>query len=105
MLGQQQWEARSPSGAREGTASRRPRVTWSLTARRCAVACSSRPGSRTRSAAASSLLDPHRAWLAECAPQVNHSARILWQAPRAQRGFTGRYVGKRGLSTALIIQA
>jgi hypothetical protein len=37
-------------------------------------------------------LDAHRQWMAERAPEVNYSARILWQELRAQRGFDGSYV-------------
>ncbi|NMG77282.1 IS21 family transposase [Aromatoleum diolicum] len=38
-----------------------------------------------------SVLDAHRAWLVERAPQVNYSARILYQELCGQRGFTGSY--------------
>jgi transposase len=38
------------------------------------------------------VLDAHRQWLTERAPEVNYSARILWQELRAQRGFAGSYV-------------
>jgi transposase len=37
------------------------------------------------------MLDAHRAWLVERAPQVHYSARILWQELRGQRGFAGCY--------------
>lgn len=37
------------------------------------------------------LLDEHRAWLVERAPQVNYSARILHQELRLERGFGGCY--------------
>jgi transposase len=37
------------------------------------------------------LLDDHQQWLAGRAPQVNYSARILYQELKAQRGFTGSY--------------
>ena len=37
------------------------------------------------------VLDAHRSWLVERAPQVNYSARILYQELCAQRGFTGSY--------------
>jgi len=39
----------------------------------------------------STLLDAHRAWLLERAPQVGYSARILWQELRTQRNFAGCY--------------
>ena len=38
-----------------------------------------------------SLLEPHRAWLAERAPRVNYSARILHQELCRDRGFAGCY--------------
>jgi transposase len=37
------------------------------------------------------LLTPHAAWLAQRAPQVDYSARILFQELRAERGYTGGY--------------
>lgn len=37
------------------------------------------------------VLDAHRAWIVERAPQVNYSARILHQELRSQRGFAGSY--------------
>lgn len=44
-----------------------------------------------RQARGATVLDAHRAWLAERAPQVNYSARILHQELRGQRGFAGSY--------------
>jgi transposase len=44
-----------------------------------------------RAAAADTLLSPHAAWLAERAPQVHFSARILFQELCADRGYTGGY--------------
>lgn len=40
---------------------------------------------------APTMLDAHRAWLVERAPQVHYSARILWQELRSLRGFGGCY--------------
>ena len=37
------------------------------------------------------MLDVHRQWLAERAPQVHYSARILHQELRSQRGWAGSY--------------
>lgn len=37
------------------------------------------------------LLDGHRSWLAERAPQVHYSARILYQELTRERGFQGCY--------------
>jgi transposase len=44
-----------------------------------------RPGKRE------ALLDGHRAWIEQRAPQVGYSARILYQELRAQHGFKGCY--------------
>lgn len=44
-----------------------------------------------REAASDTLLGPHQAWLVERAPQVHHSARILYQELCAERGYTGGY--------------
>ena len=44
-----------------------------------------------RKAAGSTLLEPHRGWLAERAPQVHYSARILYQELTRERGFGGCY--------------
>ncbi|NMG30374.1 IS21 family transposase [Aromatoleum evansii] len=48
-----------------------------------------RPYRREKSA--ETVLDAHRAWLLERAPQVRYSARILYQELCAQRGFAGSY--------------
>ena len=50
-----------------------------------------------RAPAAETLLSPHQAWLAERAPAVNYSARILFQELRATRGYsaTSRIFGSR----------
>ena len=44
-----------------------------------------------REAAAATLMSAHTAWLAERAPQVRYSARILFQELSAARGYTGGY--------------
>ena len=44
-----------------------------------------------REAPVATLLDVHRAWLLERAPQVHYSARILYQELTRERGFTGCY--------------
>jgi transposase len=91
VLGQQQWEAvheRHKSGlsisaiARECDLDRK-------TVRTCLQQACWRPYHRTNAASA---LDAHREWLTARAPEVNYSARILWQELRAQRGFEGSYV-------------
>ncbi|MEJ7669495.1 MAG: hypothetical protein WKH97_12315 [Casimicrobiaceae bacterium] len=40
---------------------------------------------------AETVLSAHRAWLEERAPEVNYSARILFQELRATRGYEGGY--------------
>jgi transposase len=44
-----------------------------------------------REAPGPTLLDQHRDWLAERAPQVHYSARILFQELSRERGFLGCY--------------
>lgn len=44
-----------------------------------------------RESGSKTLLSPHQAWLAERAPQVGYSARILYQELVAQRGYPGGY--------------
>jgi transposase len=44
-----------------------------------------------RKAASSTLLEAHQAWLAERAPKVHYSARILYQELTRERGFGGCY--------------
>lgn len=54
-------------------------------------------------------LDAHRTWLADRAPQVGFSARVLFQELRSQRGFTGSYeavkVAVRPLRSAATVAA
>jgi len=88
MLGQQQWEAvhmRQARGESISTIAREMDLDRK-TVRTCLQQSAWKP---YRRATAASLLDEHRAWLAERAPQVNYSARILWQELRTQRGFEG----------------
>jgi len=91
VLGQQQWEAVQQRRARGQSISAIARELEldRKTVRSCLKQESWQPYRRLP---ASSVLDEHRAWLVERAPQVNFSARILWQELRAQRGFTGSYV-------------
>lgn len=91
VLGQQQWEAVHERRARGQSISAISRE-FDLdrkTVRGCLQQASWEP---YRRAEAGSLLDAHRAWLAQRAPQVNYSARILWQELRSQHGFAGSYV-------------
>jgi DNA replication protein DnaC/transposase len=91
VLAQQQWEAvheRRARGQNISAISRELELDRK-TVRSCLRQASWQP---YRRAEAASVLDAHRQWLTERAAQVNHSARILWQELRAQRGFTGSYV-------------
>ncbi|MDM0030191.1 hypothetical protein [Variovorax saccharolyticus] len=91
VLGQQLWEA-VHEGRAQGqsiSAISRELELDRKTVRTCLQQASWQP---YRRAEGDSLLNPHREWLAQRAPQVNHAARILWQELRAQRGFTGSYV-------------
>ena len=91
VLGQQQWEAVHERRARGQSISAISRELEldRKTVRTCLQQASWQPYRRAES---DSLLSPHREWLAQRAPGVNYSARILWQELRAQRGFTGSYV-------------
>ena len=91
VLGQQQWEAVHLRHARGENISAIARELDldRKTVRNCLQQSSWKPYKRS---VTGSLLDTHRSWLAERAPQVNYSAQILWQELRAQRGFDGSYV-------------
>jgi len=91
VLGQQQWEAVRERRARGQSISAISRELEldRKTIRSCLQQASWQP---YRRAEAGSVLDAHREWLCERAPEVNYSARILWQELRAQRAFTGSYV-------------
>jgi transposase len=104
VLGQQQWEAVHARHARGQNISAIARELDldRKTVRKCLQQSSWKPYQR---AAPDSLLDEHRAWLAERAPQVNYSARILWQELRAKRGFEGSYVIVRRAVAPLRLQA
>jgi len=91
VLGQQQWDAVHERRARGQSLSAIARELEldRKTVRNCLGQAAWQP---YRRAEAASQLDAHRQWLAERAPEVNYSARILWQELRAQRGFAGSYV-------------
>jgi len=91
VLAQQQWEAVHERRARGQNISAisRDLELDRKTVRSCLQQASWQP---YRRAEAGSVLDAHRQWLTERAPEVNYSARILWQELRAQRDFTGSYV-------------
>lgn len=85
VLGQKQWESVHERRARGQSISAIARELDldRKTVRSCLQQASWEP---YRRADAGSLLDAHREWLAERAPEVNYSARILWQELRTQRG-------------------
>ena len=91
VLGQQQWEAVHERRARGQSVSA---IARELELDRKTVrTCLRQPAWRPyRRAEAAGQLDAHREWLAQRAPQVNYSARILWQELRSQHGFGGSYV-------------
>jgi len=94
VVGQQQWEAVHGLRSRGLSISAIARELGldRKTVRSCLSQASWRPYSRSQ---ACSLLDPHRQWMASRAPEVNFSARILWQELRAQHGFAGSYATVR----------
>jgi transposase len=90
LIGQQQWEA---IHQRHGAGQSISEVARELgldrkTVRGCLQQRVWAPYQRKVKAPA--LLDAHRQWLLERAPQVHYSARVLHQELR-QRGFTGSY--------------
>ena len=91
VVGQQQWEVIRDlhSRGRNISAIARELGLDRKTVRTCLSQPSWQPYRRSEAA---SLLDPHRQWIASRAPEVNYSARILWQELRSHRGFTGSYV-------------
>lgn len=91
VLGQQQWEEvhlRRSRGQSISAISREVGLDRK-TVRGCLEQSRWQPYRRSVGA---SQLDAHREWLEYRAPQVNHSARILWQELRSQRAFAGSYV-------------
>ena len=104
VLAQQQWEAVHGRRARGQSISAiaREMTLDRKTVRGCLQEASWQPYRRI---GAAGLLDEHLAWLAERAPQVNFSARILWQELRRQRGFTGSYVIVRRAVVPLRLRA
>ena len=91
VLGQQQWEAVHERRARGQSVSA---IARELELDRKTVrTCLRQPAWRPyRQAETANQLNTHREWLAQRAPQVNYSARILWQELRSQHGFGGSYV-------------
>lgn len=91
VLGQQQWEAVHERRARGQGVSQIARELDldRKTVRNCLQQSAWQAYRRPEPAR---LLDAHRQWLVQRAPQVNYSARILWQELRTQHDFGGSYV-------------
>jgi transposase len=92
MLGKDRWEQVCRLYNVEGMSISQIARTTELdrkTVRRCVRRAQWR--AYQRQAAAATLMSPHAAWLAERAPQVRYSARILFQELCATRGFSGGY--------------
>lgn len=91
VIGREQWKAiheRHAAGANISALSREFDLDRK-TVRACLRQSAWAPYRREKGVV--TVLDAHRTWLVERAPQVNYSARILYQELRAQRGFTGSY--------------
>jgi transposase len=91
LIGEQQWQAihQRRGAGKSVSAIARDLELDRKTVRSCLAQATWRP--YRREPTVPTMLDAHRAWLVERAPQVHYSARILWQELRGQRGFTGCY--------------
>lgn len=91
VVGQERWEEMHRLKAEGMTVSGIARATRldRKTVRRCVRQV--RWQGYRRAGKRGGLLDAHREWLTERAPQVGYSARILYQELCAQRGFEGGY--------------
>jgi transposase len=91
VVGRDRWEQMHRLKAEGQSISQIARATGvdRKTARTCLARVEWQP--YRREASGDTLLDAHRAWLVERAPQVHHSARILFQELCAERGFAGSY--------------
>jgi transposase len=91
VIGQQQWQAiHERRAAGQGIS----KIARELELDRKTVRSSLRQSSwkpYRRQVSAPTMLDVHRQWLSERAPQVHYSARILHQELQGQRGWTGSY--------------
>ena len=91
VIGRQQWEAiheRRAAGASVSAIAREFDLDRK-TVRSCLQQTAWSPYRRETSGP--TLLDEHRSWLRGRAPEVNYSARILYQELHGQRGFIGSY--------------
>lgn len=91
LIGQQQWQAiHERRAAGQGVS----QIARELELDRKTVRSSLRQPSwkpYCRQMSTPTMLDAHRQWLSERAPQVHYSARILYQELRGQRGWSGSY--------------
>jgi len=91
LIGQQQWQAiHERHAAGQGVS----KIARELELDRKTVRSNLRQSSwepYRRQVSAPTVLDVHRQWLSERAPQVHYSARILHQELRAQRGCSASY--------------
>jgi transposase len=91
LIGQQQWQAiheRRAAGQNISAIAREMDLDRK-TVRTCALQQAWAP--YQREVTVSTLLDAHRQWLIQRAPEVHYSARILHQELCAQRGYAGSY--------------
>jgi transposase len=91
LIGQQQWQAiHERHAAGQGVS----KIARELELDRKTVRSNLRQSAwepYRRQVSASTVLDAHRQWLSERAPQVHYSARILHQELRSQRGCSASY--------------
>lgn len=91
VIAKDRWEFMHKLKAEGQTVSQIARVTGAdrKTVRACLARMQWQP--YCREASGETLLTPHLAWLAQRAPQVHFSARILFQELRREHGFVGGY--------------
>jgi len=105
VVGQQRWEEIRKLRSEGMNVSAIARATGMdrKTVRRCLRQVQWQPYRRARSE--QTLLSAHSDWLAERAPEVNYSARILFQELRAVRGYAGSYQTVRDAVRPLRVNA
>jgi transposase len=105
VVGQERWEAMHRLRSEGMSVSQIARTTEldRKTVRRCLRQAEWQP--YRRAPTEETLLVAHKQWLAERGPQVNYSARILFQELRGGRGYTGSYETVRNAVRPLRIDA
>lgn len=90
MVHEERWQEIQQLGAAQVSVSEIARmlVLDRKTVRRCLRQAAWQPYQR---AAVDTLLTPHATWLTRRAPEVEYSARILWQELRRQHQYAGSY--------------